>query len=68
MKCDKDVGPIDRVKMLLHDDVSNTEIYDILGLPLQGIRRDGGANWKIKPFSVYVPPLFSVFFFISLIQ
>lgn len=46
MKCDKHVGPIDRVKMLIHDDVSNTQIYDVLGLPLQGIRRDGGANWK----------------------
>ncbi len=36
MKYDKHVGPRDRVKMLIHDDVSNTETYDVLGLPLQG--------------------------------
>lgn len=36
MKYDKHDGPRDRVKMLIHDDVSNTENYDVLGLSLQG--------------------------------
>lgn len=36
MKCNKHVGTRDRVKMLIRDDVSNTENYDVFGLPLQG--------------------------------